>query len=59
LAIDGTKDTIISRVHLSSSYRDQTSEAQLAHEPQEKPLDILCCVFGNDVYVDCGVVELN
>jgi hypothetical protein len=59
LAIDGTKDTIISRVHSSSSYKDQTLKAQLAHEPQEKPLDIFCCVLGNDVYVDYGVVEPN
>ncbi|KAH8938934.1 hypothetical protein BDL97_15G009800 [Sphagnum fallax] len=57
LDIDGTEDTIISRVHSSSSYRDQASEAQLAHEPQEKPLDILRCVPGNDVCADCGAVE--
>ncbi len=59
MGIDGTKDTIISRVHSSSPYRDQTSQTQLTHEPQEKPLDILCCVFSNDVYVDYGVVKLN
>ncbi|CAM6039052.1 unnamed protein product [Sphagnum compactum] len=57
LDIDGTEDTIISRVHSSSSYRDQASEAQLAHETQEKPLDILRCVPGNDVCADCGAVE--
>jgi Arf-GAP/coiled-coil/ANK repeat/PH domain-containing protein len=57
LDIDGTEDTIISRVHSSSSYRDQASEAQLAHELQEKPLDILRCVPGNDVCADCGAVE--
>jgi Arf-GAP/coiled-coil/ANK repeat/PH domain-containing protein len=61
LDTDAVEDTAISRGHSSSSYRDYASgrslKAQLAHEPQEKPLDILRRVPGNAVCADCGAVE--
>ncbi len=59
--IDAVDDTAMSKGHSSSSHRDhapwRSLKAQMALEPQEKPLDILQRVPGNDFCADCGAAE--
>ncbi|CAK9861220.1 unnamed protein product [Sphagnum jensenii] len=59
--VDTVDDTAMSKGHSSSSHRDhapwRSLKAQMALEPQEKPLDILQRVPGNDFCADCGAAE--
>lgn len=55
------EDTASSRAYPSGSRRDQFSgrgmKGQADYEHQEKPLDVLRRVPGNDVCADCGAAD--